>query len=162
MYRPSFRAASVVLAGILIAIGGCSEAPVSPARQFIPRATPARFDLSGSASAVIDESGGTLSTPQGDRITFPAGALPGATTVTITSDEDVVGVELQPHGITFPAGHEPVLSLNAAGTPPGLLRGAAVAYVDGGAIAEILPAAVGGARITTNLAHFSGYTAVSH
>jgi hypothetical protein len=164
MFRRSFRSTSLALAGILIAIGGCAEAPSAPAaRQFVTRAQQPRLDVSGSASALIDERGGVLQSPGGDRIVFPAGALPGPTQITITSDPTYLGVQLQPHGIQFPAGHEPQLVLNGAGSNLGAFRGVDVAYVDeSGAVAEILPATSNGARVATSLHHFSGYMTIGH
>jgi len=164
MSRITFRKATAALAGILITIGGCAENPSSPAaREFVQRTSSARFDVSGagSSSAVIDSDGGVLQTIGGDRIVFPAGAVAEPTRITITSDPRYAGVQLEPHGLQFPAGHEPVLQLNMQGTNAGQFRSVTVVYVDEtGAISETLPTATGSGRATTNLHHFSGYLTI--
>ena len=163
MSRVTLRAASTALAGILIAIGGCTESPSSPAQQqFVLRGAHARFSASGTSSALIDQRGGSLVSPAGDRVTFPAGALTAPTQISITSDETYVGVELQPHGLQFPAGHLPVLQLNTVGSNAASFSHVDVAYVDHGSVAEILSATDGSGTVATNLQHFSGYTAISH
>ena len=162
----TFRAATAALAGILIAIGGCTESPASPTpQQFVQRAGGARFDLSGATTttAVIGVEGGTLQTASGDRIVFPAGAVAAPTEISITSDPRYAGVQLQPHGLQFPAGHEPVLQLNLQATNAGTFHTLSVVYVDeDGAISEFLPTSAGSGRAVTNLHHFSGYLAISH
>jgi len=164
MPKISLRRPSLALAGILIAIGGCAESPSSPSgAQFLARGPHPRYDVTGSRSAVIDQRGGTLVTAAGDRITFPAGSLTAPTSITITSNDDFVGVELQPHGLRFPHGRQPVLELNTAGAAAGAGNSVDVAYVDeNGAIAEVLDASASGGDLRTNLQHFSGYLAISH
>jgi hypothetical protein len=161
MPRITLRRPTLALAGILIAIGGCAENPSQPVtREFVQRTATARFDVSGSASssAVIDVRGGTLTTAAGDRIVFPVGAVARPTRITITSDEQFAGVELEPHGLRFPAGREPVLQLSTSGTNAGSFHSLSVVYVDeDGGIAEVLPTSNAGGRSTTNLHHFSGY-----
>lgn len=164
MLRISFRRPSLALAGILIAIGGCAESPSTPAaREFVQRTADVRYNVSGagSASAVIDPSGGVLQTAAGDRIVFPAGAVAQPTRITITSDPRYAGVELEPHGLQFPAGHQPVLQINMQGSNASAYRSVTVVYVnEAGAIAETLPTTTGSGRATTNLEHFSGYLTV--
>ncbi|HEU4559930.1 MAG TPA: hypothetical protein VFS20_18925 [Longimicrobium sp.] len=161
MLRISFRRPSLALAGILIAIGGCAESPSTPAaREFVQRTADVRYNVSGagSTSAVINPSGGVLQTAAGDRIVFPAGAVAQPTRITITSDPRYAGVELEPHGLQFPAGHEPVLQINMQGSNAGAYRSLSVVYVnESGAVAEVLPTSTGASRATANLAHFSGY-----
>lgn len=55
------------------------------------------------ASRRIGAAGGTLSIPEADfTITFPAGALAGDTTITITAQSGpYVSYDMQPHGIQF-------------------------------------------------------------
>ena len=161
MCNRSLRTSALALAGILITIGGCSESPSAVgSRQFVERTASARFSVSGSAASVIDARGGTLETAAGDRIVFPAGALDRPTRITITSSSTQVGVELEPHGLTFPAGAAPVLILNTAGSNAASFSHLDVSYVDeSGSVAEVLPAATGGTTLTTTLRHFSGYTA---
>lgn len=166
MCNRSLRTSVLALAGILIAIGGCTESPSSPADwQALSRSgTQARFDVSGSsATAVIGATGGSLVTSAGDRITFPAGALNQPTQITITSSGDVVGVQIQPHGLQFPAGRQPVLTLSTAGSNAASFHDLNVSYVnDDGNITEVLSASVGSATLTASLPHFSGLLGTGH
>jgi hypothetical protein len=163
MSRTSLRTSALALAGILITIGGCSESPSSAASQFLVRDGGARFDVGGTAGTVIGPSGGSIQTAAGDRIVFPQGAVAEPTTITVTSSREYVGVELEPHGLRFPAGHEPVLQLSTSGSNARLFRSLSIVYVDeSGVVAEVLPTAVGGNRTETNLHHFSGYMATGH
>lgn len=162
MFKNSLRRRpSLALAGILIAIGGCAESPSTPAApHFLARGAHVRFDASGTGAAVIDARGGTVQTSAGDRIVFPAGAVSQPTTVQLTSDATLIAVEVEPHGLTFPAGHEPTLILNGSGTR---VVGAAVGYVDpDGNLAEVLRAdnAGGADKLRTTLHHFSKYVAL--
>jgi len=161
MCNRSLRTSALALAGILITIGGCSESPsAAGSRQFVERTASARFSVSGGASSVIDARGGTLETAAGDRIVFPAGALSGPTAITITSSSTQVGVELEPHGLTFPASAAPQLILNTAASNAGSFRRLDVSYVDeSGTVAEVLPATRGASTLSTTLRHFSRYTA---
>jgi hypothetical protein len=161
MSKPTFRAAALALAGILIAIGGCTENPsAANAYHFLRRSQNVRFDATGSAtaSAVIDARGGVLVTSAGDRITFPAGAVTQPTRITITSDPQYAGVELQPHGLTFTPGREPTLQLSTANTDAATYGSLGVAYVDdSNAVQEVLPAVTVASNLVTNLHHFSRY-----
>lgn len=158
MLNRSLRTSALALAGILITIGGCAESPSGTGREFVVREGGARFSASGKAGAVITPAGGTIQTGAGDRIVFPAGAVSQPTTVTVTSSSEFAGVELQPHGLRFPAGHEPVLEINTAGSNAHAFRSLNIVYVDeSGAVSEVLPTDVGGNRTQTNLHHFSGY-----
>jgi hypothetical protein len=161
MLNRSLRTSALALAGILIAIGGCAENPSAAAPpRFVERASQARFDVSGSAAAVVGAQGGTVASPAGDLIVFPAGALSEPTRITITSSSSYVGVELQPHGLQFPQGREPVLILNTENSNVGAFRRLDVSYVDGsGGVLEVLPAKRGGRTLSTTLQHFSGYMA---
>jgi hypothetical protein len=158
MFNRSFRSNVAALAGILITIGGCSESPAGAGSQFVVREAGARFDVSGTSSAVITPAGGSIQTAAGDRIVFPAGAVAEPTTVTLTSSTQYAGVELEPHGLRFPAGHEPVLQISTAGSNARAFRSLSIVYVDeSGVVSEFLPTQVGGNRTETNLHHFSGY-----
>lgn len=158
------RKAAAALAGILIAVGGCGESPsavstqphflrVAPAPSFVRLGTP--------TSAVIGPDGGTLQTWDGHRLVFPAGAVSQPTTISISSDPTFVGVTLEPHGLQFPAGSEPVLTLNLGRSIdiPGL-RAAVVYVTDGNVIAEQLPSGQSGGTLQASLHHFSRYLAV--
>jgi hypothetical protein len=165
MCNRSLRTSALALAGILIAIGGCSDQPSSPAAswQALSRnSSAARFDVSGSsASAVIGATGGTLVTSAGDRITFPVGALSQPTQITITSSASDVGVQILPHGLHFAVGRQPVLTLNTSGSNAGTYHHLNVSYVDdGGNITEVLEASVGSGALTATLPHFSGLLGV--
>lgn len=165
MQKNRLRSASLALAGILIAIGGCAETPSSPSApsQFVARGSHARYAVSGSAAAMIGKNGGTVVSPAGDRIVFPAGALDHPTRITITSSDTYVGVELQPHGLRFPAGRQPVLTLNTAGSNASSFGHLDVSYVDeSGDVAEVLSAAAGAESLSTTLPHFSGFLASGH
>jgi len=158
MFKPSFRGATKALAGILIAIGGCTESPSAPAApHFLARGPMPSFDVSGVSASVIDARGGTVQTPAGDRIVFPAGAVSSPILVTVTSDRTYVGVELQPHGTTFTAGREPTLYLNAGSNAT---TGASVVYVDDdGNVTEVLGTSADGGLLKASLHHFSKYYA---
>ncbi|HET7228828.1 MAG TPA: hypothetical protein VFJ16_02365 [Longimicrobium sp.] len=163
MSRVSFRKASLALAGILIGIGGCAESPSAPAAvpayHFLAAPAGPQLSRSGtSSSAVIGPEGGVLTTTNGHRIVFPAGAVAGPTEVTLTSDPRYAGVELEPHGLQFPAGHEPVLTLNVGATSLAGFSHVNVLYVDDqDRVLEVLPTDLTGQRIETRLHHFSGY-----
>jgi hypothetical protein len=159
-----FRRPSHALAGILIAIGGCAESPSAPAArelQVVQRAASPSFNRAGgTASALIDARGGTIVTPGGQTLVFPAGALATPTQITVRDDANVVGVEVEPHGLVFPAGHEPVLTLEPRGVNVSGLDRRAVVYLDNatGIILEVLPTADGRANsIRAALPHFSKF-----
>lgn len=163
MFKKSLRSSALALAGILITIGGCSESPSATADPFLVRERGARFDVGGTAGAVIGPEGGSIQTAAGDRIVFPEGALAEPTAISITSNTDYVGVELEPHGLRFPAGHEPVLQLSTSGSNARAFRSLSTVYVDeSGTVAEVLPTEVRGNRTEANLHHFSGYLVAGH
>lgn len=164
MSKSTLRASIAAVAGILIAIGGCAENPSSAgAPTLLERGMQPSYSLAGtSSSSVIGPEGGTLRTSAGDQIVFPAGALSAPTQITISSSGQYVGVTLEPHGLTFPAGHEPVLTLSAGGAGAGFAS-VNVAYFDeSGSLAEMLPttATRTGDKLVANLRHFSKYYAV--
>jgi hypothetical protein len=85
------------------------------------------------------------------------------TTITITSSSTYAGVELEPHGLRFPAGREPLLQISTAGSTAKLFRSLAIVYVDGtGVVAEFLPTAGGAGVVQANLQHFSRYLVAGH
>ncbi|HEX8906099.1 MAG TPA: hypothetical protein VF771_14725 [Longimicrobiaceae bacterium] len=164
MSKVRFRASVTALAGILIAIGGCSENPSSQRTfEFIQRGRMPLGDVSGTSSAVIDQRGGTVQTPMGDRIVFPAGALTAPTTITLTSNTQYVGVEVEPHGLRFPAGHYPVLVLNSSGANTSAYSSVNVVYIDdSGVLTDQLGTGSGPGTLQAELPHFSILTAVGH
>ncbi|HEU0077039.1 MAG TPA: hypothetical protein VFQ76_05275, partial [Longimicrobiaceae bacterium] len=119
------------------------------------------FDTgNGRAEKVIGPEGGTLSIPGGHTLTFPAGGLSQATTIRARVDAQYVAVELEPHGIRFPAGRGPALTLSYAGTNAESFSRLVTLYVgDSNQVEEILnvennPAA---GTATVRLQHFSRY-----
>ena len=159
MQKIRLRSAATALAGILIAIGGCAESPSSPAApEFLKRGPMPSFDVGGTAAAVIDARGGVVQSVAGDRIVFPAGAVTSPVLVTLSSDRNYVGVELQPHGTTFTPGREPTLILNAGTSVPSRAR---IVYVnDEGAIVEVLSTDAGNGQLRASLSHFSKYASI--
>lgn len=165
MRRLSLRT-TLALAGILITIGGCAENPSSSVGadsswQKIARADGPSFSRSGSesASVLIGPAGGVIETA-GHKLVFPAGALAEATVITMTADPAYVGVELQPHGLQFPRGSEPTLTLSLNGASVQGFSRLTIAYMgDNGEILEILPTSGLGSsgKYRTSLQHFSGY-----
>ena len=163
MCNRSLRASALALAGILITIGGCSESPSGTGSQFVVREGGARFSASGTMGAVITPAGGSIQTPAGDRIVFPAGAVAEPTTITLTSSSQYAGVELEPHGLRFPAGHEPVLEISTNGSNARAFRSLNIVYVDeSGVVAESLPTSGSSGAMQANLRHFSGYLIAGH
>jgi hypothetical protein len=162
MSKFTLRAATAALAGILIAIGGCAESPSAPAEQLQllrTTLTPSYSRAGASASAVIGAEGGALQTEAGHKIVFPAGALSQPTRITMSTVPGYAGVDLQPHGLVFPATAQPVLTLNYEAAQTAGLHQFTVVYVDeSGAIAEVLATrALGDSRLRSVLQHFSRY-----
>lgn len=169
MSRISLRRPTLALAGILIAIGGCSENPSGPnGYQFIHRTRGASFSVSGvsggsDATALIGPLGGVVATAAGDRIVFPIGAVSKPTQITLHSSSEYVGVEVEPHGMRFPNGRRPVLTLNTAGSDIGSYGDVDVVYVnEAGKVADVLHTTGNGATVQAELQHFSIYTAAGH
>jgi hypothetical protein len=170
MSKHALRTAFAAVAGILIAIGGCAENPSAPSDatasfQLIapPTAPSAFFGRLGTASAVIGPEGGTLQVMAGHKIVFPAGALAEPTTITMRTDFLTLGVELQPHGLVFPEGSEPQLTLDVTGIRLSAFRSVAIGYIgDSGQILEVLPTDVLGAsgKLQARLEHFSKYSSI--
>ena len=167
MSKFSLRAAAAALAGILIAIGGCAESPSAPAEQLQLLRTPLTPSLSragSSSSAVIGVEGGALQTSTGHKIVFPAGALSQPTTITMSTVPGYAGVNLEPHGLVFPANAQPMLTLNIRAADVDGLSRFNIVYVDeSGSIAEVLRTReLGSEQLRANLQHFSGYLATGH
>ena len=168
MQKNRFRTVSLALAGILIGIGGCTESPSAPAMpaahyQFLAAPQGPLFSKSVESSAVIGPEGGVLVSSAGHRIEFPAGALAEPTEITLSANTRYAGVELEPHGLRFPAGHEPVLTINTGGADLSRFDGVDVLYVDGNnTVLDVLPTRVQGGQLQTRLQHFSGYIGPGH
>jgi hypothetical protein len=163
--------AFAALAGLLGLLAGCTEGagPASPGNVAGFRLLTPASHVSGPSfseavlppvSAVIGPEGGAIELSNGSRLVFPAGAVDAPTTVTMSAVPGYFGVDLQPHGLTFPTGHEPVLTLGYAGASTFGLSRLAVVYVnDSRAILEVLPTtwSPADATLTSRLRHFSGY-----
>lgn len=159
--RPSLAAALV--AGTLLVVGGCADLPSAPSfaglEKIAAPTAPAR-SLSGEAvvSRVVGVQGGELATASGHRIVFPAGALARPTEISIRDDGTHLGVRLEPHGLRFPAGRNPVLTLSLAGAETSTYDALHIVYVnDASEVLEVLPTTIGGGVAVTRLQHFSGY-----
>ncbi|HEU0013162.1 MAG TPA: hypothetical protein VFQ45_05735 [Longimicrobium sp.] len=158
---------TLAAAGILIAIGGCAEQPAGPAGPQVTKiALPEGVSFSrGGAHDVetIGPEGGVLSAG-GHTLVFPAGAVAEPTRISMTSVAGFVGVDLQPHGLVFPAGAQPLLTLNYRGAEVSAFSVLAIGYFGpGGRLEEVFTAnrAEGATTLSTHLPHFSGYLAIS-
>ncbi|HYJ80951.1 MAG TPA: hypothetical protein VEW03_15165 [Longimicrobiaceae bacterium] len=165
MSKLSIRSLAPALAGILIAIGGCAEAPSAPPavaelRLLLAPPAPAFLRAATATSATIGAEGGSLSTADGHKLVFPAGALAEPTTITLQSNPTHVGVIVEPHGLVFPAGREPILTLDPGGADLSGIGRAAVVYTsDADQILEVLSTEVlGGGKVRARLPHFSKWT----
>jgi hypothetical protein len=172
MNRLTLRALALI-AGAVAAAAGCAEGTRSPTaaqpasgQYQLLRRTPDSFGPrrsesgTSSVSAVIGPEGGTLQMDGGYRIDFPAGALSAPTTISMAPIGGYYGVELQPHGLTFPLWRQPVLTLSYAGASTSIFNRLVVVYVDdGNSILEVLPTQWNpfANTLTTRLRHFSGY-----
>ncbi|HEV2148585.1 MAG TPA: hypothetical protein VGR37_14370 [Longimicrobiaceae bacterium] len=168
----------VLLAGILITIGGCSEpsavvdagSEAGHRYQFVEGQQPvggASYTVVGTprVEQVIGPEGGTLQIPGGHTLAFPAGALSKPTRIQAKADARYVGVELEPHGLQFPAGNGPVLTLSMQAAQMNQFASFSILYVSpSGTILEVLSADADRVRntLTTRLSHFSGYLAGGH
>lgn len=175
MAKRPLRTALSLLAGILITIGGCTEHP-SPAgadteqqlRQ-VQLSAPSggvranKGILDDASSKVIGPEGGTLNISGGHKLEFPAGALSEPTLITARAGKVFVEVEFGPHGLQFPAGHEPVLTLSYKGVVNVLNEGSlTIAYMEGARISEVLAGQVdtGAKTVSAKVGHFSKYAMV--
>jgi hypothetical protein len=162
MLKRTLRTSTLALAGILIGIGGCAERPAAPAARgdglklLQLRAAPS-YDLAGSSGQVVGPEGGVVVGPGGVTLSFPAGAVTRPTWVSLRPSSQVVGVEILPHGLSFPAGSEPTLTLPYGGAQVAGYSRLNVVYVEGGVIEEVLPTTVSPTALTARLPHFSLY-----
>ncbi|HWK89551.1 MAG TPA: hypothetical protein VNP72_06130 [Longimicrobium sp.] len=161
---------TLAAAGILIAIGGCAEQPAGPATpQYTKIALPAGVSFSrGGTDArdveTIGPEGGSLSAG-GHTLVFPAGAVAEPTQISMTTVPGFVGVDLQPHGLVFPAGARPQLTLSFRGASVAGFSSFAVGYFGNtGSLDEVFTGAVSlaGGTISARIPHFSGYIQVGH
>jgi len=175
MAKFSSRVVRSLVAGILITIGGCSEPnPTISPDAGTPRFVEIQSTVQGvagllggeqRAEKVIGPEGGTLAMAGGHTLTFPAGALSRPTKIKAKSSTRFVEVDLGPEGLTFPTGHEPVLTLNYAGTNSGLFSTLSIVYLsDSGEILEVLRTENDSSSKTVKaqLRHFSRYATIGH
>lgn len=172
MAKLRVRAAlTAITAGILITIGGCTEqAPTGnagPEESARYQRLELRQDAFGGAAfdipvaeKVIGKEGGTLEIYGGHTLTFPAGALNEPTRIQAKVGTRYIEVDLQPHGITFPAGREPVLTMSyAAAATPVLADRLTIIYLEGARLVEDMggKAEAGKEIVSARLPHFSRY-----
>lgn len=177
MAKRPLRTALSLIAGILITIGGCSEHPSTAGadteQQFrqVQLSAPGggvranRGILGEQSSKVIGPEGGTLSISGGHKLEFPAGALSEPTEITARGGRVFVEAEFGPHGLQFPAGHEPVLTLSYKDAVN--LRDESslkVAYMEGARTTEVLTGQVdtSAKTVSVRIEHFSRYALVGH
>lgn len=112
-----------------------------------------------SASAYLDQWGGTLQIGK-FRLTVPAGALTSTVEISMVRPGDgTASVRFHPHGLVFPSGARPVISLNYTGCNTGDVP--EVIYVtESLSFLELLPTLdlnPKGKSISAYLDHFSRY-----
>lgn len=159
------RIGALCLAGTLLVAGGCADlasSAIAPAElEKIAAQRGPSFSLEGAASAsvkVIGPQGGELTTASGHRIVFPAGALGHPTEIRMHDDVEYAGVRLAPHGLQFPAGRGPILTLRVPEGTAAAYDFLRIVYVDDeGTILEVLDAHAQDGGVTARLRHFSGY-----
>jgi|GEM_PF-1854912 len=177
MAKRPLRAALSVLAGILITIGGCTEHPstagvdteqqLRQVRLSTPSGGPVANlgTLSEQYGQVIGPEGGTVNIKGGHKLVFPEGALSEPTLITARPGRVFVEVEFGPHGLQFPEGREPVLTLNYKGAVNVRDEGSLlIAYMQGRAVSEVLTTEVDTSAKTVSgqVRHFSRYALVGH
>lgn len=159
------------LTAILILAAGCSdqaptalELETSYQAVALPKAeTSPAFARLGTAGKVIGPEGGEIR--QGRiSIRFPAGALSEPTEITVNPNARNLAVTFGPHGLQFPAGHEPTATFSYEGIAGLPERDLTVFYVsDSGAVLEKLTASVDAREksVSAKLRHFSEYALVA-
>lgn len=175
MAKLRLRGLLALAAGILITIGGCAEQ--SPTITSGPeagtlyqllevRSLPADPSYSSSTTPrveqVIGPEGGTLSIPGGHSIAFPAGALSAPTRIRAKVDSRYIQVDLEPHGIQFPAGYEPELKLSYAAAQSVPSRLTVIYLDDAGRVLEDMSGTNDATNklVSARLPHFSRYALV--
>jgi hypothetical protein len=154
-----------VVAGILITIGGCAEVPtatVAAAPDAQPIAVRTSRAHSPAATSLIGPAGGTI-TAGGHRLVFPAGALSRPTLIGMQPMDGYAGAVFSPHGLVFPAGAQPELTLSLEGADLSGYGSLAIGYqTPSGEIVEVFEAArsADGGSLSTAIPHFSGYITI--
>lgn len=117
MSRVGFIRSFAVVAGAILFVS-CSGTGISgptPNQETLtaPASDPSKLDLRAvwwknqyqnaiKVSQTIDQSGGTISIPEtGLTLSFPAGAVTGPITITITADQSYVAYKMEPTGTQF-------------------------------------------------------------
>jgi hypothetical protein len=166
MIRSCKRLFPVVAAGILITIGGCADVPtaaVAPAPDAEPTAVRTNRSQSSGATTLIGPAGGTI-TAGGHTLVFPAGALSRPTMIGMQPMGGYAGAVFSPHGLVFPAGAQPELTLSLEGAILAQHGSLAIGYqAPSGEITEVFEAvrSEAGNAISSRIPHFSGYIAVA-
>ena len=159
------------LAAILILAAGCSDqAPTAVELETsyqvvaLPESdlTPS-FARLGSSSQVIGPEGGTI---RAGRITisFPEGAVAEPTEISVASDPRKLAVTFGPHGLQFPAGHEPTASFSYQGIANLPERDLTIYYIGtSGQVLEELAVSVDPSEkaVRARLGHFSEYALIA-
>ncbi len=153
------------LAGTLLVVGGCADLPSTAGAatrlELLASHRGPSLSVEGGvpvAAAVIGPRGGELATASGHRIVFPAGAVARPTEIRMRDDGVYSGVRLEPHGLEFPAGRGPELTLRVPSEGANGYDFLRVVYVDDdGAVLEVLQTQQGAEAVTAHLRHFSGY-----
>jgi hypothetical protein len=159
---------SLAAAGILITIGGCADVPTAPAdlaldAQFTPVAT-SRTATTTPVGALIGPQGGVIEAG-GHRLVFPEGALARPTMITMQPMDGMAGAVFGPHGLVFPSGAQPKLTLSIAGSDVAAFSVLAIGYVGAsGTIEEVFEAnrSADGNHLSAAIPHFSGYLGIGH
>ncbi len=182
MFRSWFRGrtrptiAGTFVFAALLALGACTDQrptePLEPrARAALdllssgPRLLECKTDLAQSATALIDVAGGTIAVG-GTSVVFPAGALTGPTSVTLTIPASrYVEVAIETDGQKyFPVDLKPVITIDYSrcNRSDVLSKSLSAWYIDSEskALLEKMEGAVDDKllqRITFSTGHFSGY-----
>lgn len=172
---------SLFLVVFAIVVSACadlhSDGPLAPDVQVLKsdaealnstvnlkRITTALSNPRAEARRNLGQAGGTIEIEGGHTLYFPPGALAQVTEIeAVRLEGDFVQIRFGPHGITFPADKQPVLTLNysAVGTPN--LLSMAIGYLGtDGTITEILASTINVEKntVTAKLQHFSRYAIV--
>lgn len=110
----------------------------------------------------IGKAGGVVSSPEhGHTLSFPAGALEEEVEISMTRvGGEHIYLEFEPHGLTFPEGAEPVLTMSWASAADAEPSALVIIYTNAaGDVLDILSTTVDAEKqtITARLQHFSGY-----
>lgn len=166
------RSALLALTGTALILAACArDNPVAPlavepgalfSAEPTKKVKTARAANAYKQTKKLGKAGGKFETGTGHVLVFPEGALDADIEITMERLEGThIQFEFQPHGLTFPAGAEPVLTLSYANAEEPNLATLAIVYLDadGIGIAEVLATTLDTEKqtLTARLRHFSGY-----